>query len=298
VEDLTTLAAVPKSTEKIMPTDISNYESILKDLSIPPRPEALTRIFAEMSQDDPDLNRVGKIVQSDPAMTAGVLQVANSPLLGLNRKVGSISQALSLLGLKNISNIATGVAIRQSLKGGGDGKAFQSFWDAAEKTALISAYLATQLRGIASDVAFTFGLFHDCGVPLLMMRFPRYKATLAKAKTQGSGDFTTIEEADTGTSHSILGYFLAKSWGLPDELCQGVLLHHDLSAFKGKHTPGGVRSLIGLVHLAEYMQSRVMGNSGDADWIQFEEPIMEHFGLGEEDVANLSDAIAEALHIH
>jgi HD-like signal output (HDOD) protein len=281
-----------------MTPKLENYESILKDLAIPPRPEALTRMFEEMSKDEPDLARVGKIVQADPAMTAGVLQVANSPLLGLNRKVGSISQALSLLGLKNISNIATGIAIRQSLKGSGDGKTFEKFWDSAEYTALISGYLATRLRGIPADVAFTFGLFHDCGVPILMMRFPRYKDALKKAKSHPGEIFSAIEEDATGTSHAILGYFLAKSWGLPDDLCQAVLLHHDLRAFNDKHTPEAVRNLIALVHLAEYMQSRVMGNEGDADWEVFEAPILDHFGLNDEDMANLTDAIAEALHIH
>lgn len=277
--------------------NLENFESILRDIPIPPRPDALTRLFAEMSKDEPELGNIAKIVQADPAITAGVLQVANSPMLGLNRKVASISQALNMLGLKNVVNIATGIAIRQSLKGSGDGNAFQSFWDTAEQTALVCSYLATRVRGIAPDVAFTFGLFHDCGIPLLLKRFPNYKETLKRARSQPELIITEVEETDTGTSHPVLGYFLAKSWGLPDDLNQAILLHHDLLAFNDRNTAEQVRNLIGLVHLAEHAQSCLLGNGSDANWDMFETSILAHFGLTDEDLANLTDDIGEATHL-
>lgn len=277
--------------------ELDRLQDMLKDLAIPPRPEAITRMFAELSKDEPELVNVARIVQSDAAITAGVLQVANSPLLGLKRKVGSIPQALSLLGMRNVANIATGIAIRQSLKGGGDGKAFTAFWDSAEKTALICSYLAGRLRGIPADIAFTYGLFHDCGVPLLLERFPHYKDVLRKARVSPGAIFTALEEDSTGTSHAILGYFLSRSWSLPDDLCQAILLHHDREAFTDRHTPEAVRNLIGLIHLAEHIERVLLGNSGDSDWDDFGTDVERHFGLTDEDVANLTDAIGEAMHL-
>lgn len=277
--------------------ELEHLQTLLKDLAIPPRPEAIARMFAELSKDEPELADVARIVQSDPAITAGVLQVANSPLLGLKRKVGSIPQALNLLGMRNVANIATGIAIRQSLKGGDDGKAFSAFWDNAEKTALICGYLASRLRGIPADVAFTYGLFHDCGVPLLLQRFPHYGDVLRKARVSPGAIFTALEEDSLGTSHAILGYFLARSWSLPEDLCQAILLHHDRKAFTDLRTPEGVRNLIGLIHLAEHIERVLLGNAADSDWDDFGADVERHFGLTDEDVDNLIDAIGEAMHL-
>lgn len=277
--------------------DLAGYETAIRDLAIPPRPEVITGLFEEMSRDVPDLAQVAKLIRGDPAISAGILQAANSPFFGLARKVASVQQALSVLGLRHVTNIATGIAIRQSLKGGTDGKAYEHFWRAAENTALICNFLATRLRGVPADVAFTYGLFHDCGVPVLLSRFPRYKDTLRRAKDEPEATFSAVEEDETGTSHSILGYFLSRSWGLPDDLCQAVLLHHDPVAFADPATRDAVRNLIGLGHMAEHVQNQVLGNKNDAEWEKFGVLVISHFGIDDEDLVGLIDAIGEAMHL-
>lgn len=268
---------------------LDGYESVLRDLALPPRPEIVTILFEEMSSDDPDLPRITKHITADVALSAGMLRAANSPLFGLARKISSVPQAVSILGLRHVANIATGLAIRYTLSAGDKGRSFERFWDTAEKTALICHYLAEKVGGIPADEAYTFGLFHDCGIPVLIQRFPRYEDTLKRANEASGVAFTKVEEVETGTSHCILGYFLARSWLLSDEMCQAILLHHELKALEDPATAGAVRNLIGIGQLAEHVQHLTMRSSEDIEWDKFEAAVMRHFALSGEDLINLVD---------
>lgn len=274
--------------------DLENYESVLRDLAIPPRPEVVTVLFEEMSKDHPDLVRVTKCIVADPGLSAGMLRAANSPFFGLSRKLSSVAQAINVLGFKHVANIATGLAIRHALKGGDKSQSFEKFWNGAEQTGLLCHFLAKSLRGMAADEAFTYGLFHDCGIPVLIQRFPAYKDALKQGSDNGGS--TRPEESVTGTSHAILGYFLTRSWLLPDHLCQAILLHHDLQAFEDRSTADAVRNLIGIGHLAEHIQQRWLGNAAEPEWSRFEPVVTAHFGLTDEDLSNLIEGAMTALH--
>ena len=169
--------------------NLEDYAAVLKDLAIPPRPAVVTVLFEEMSKDEPNLGRVTKTIAADPGLSAGMLRAANSPFFGLSRKVSSVPQAIKVLGLTHVANIATGLAIRHALKGGETGQSFEKFWMKAEETGMICHFLARSLRGFSPDEAFTYGLFHDCGIPVLSQRFPRYRDTLkGAAKATGLQD--------------------------------------------------------------------------------------------------------------
>lgn len=269
--------------------DLDSYASVIKDLAIPPRPQVVTVLFEEMSKEEPDLKRVTQQIASDVGLSAGMLKAANSPLFGLSKKASSVPQAISVLGLRHVANIATGLAIRHALKSPGKGLSLERFWDSAEKTALLCHYLAKRLRGIPADEAYTYGLFHDCGIPVLAQKFPRYLETLRRANQAADQPFTKVEEGETGTSHGILGYFLARSWLLPDHLCQAILLHHEATVLGDAGVPGPVRNLVGIGHLAEHVLHVTLRSSEDAEWAKFKDGVAAHFGLTEEDLINLED---------
>ena len=269
--------------------ELANYESMLRDLAIPPRPEIVIVLCDEMRKESPDLQRVTRIIAADPGLSAGMLRSANSPFFGLSRKVSSVPMAVSVLGLKHVSNIAHSLALRQAFRNSEHAAAFETFWNEAEKTGMLCHFIARSLRGVPPDEAYTYGLFHNCGVPLLIQRFPKYREAMASAGRDQGTSVAEVEERETGTSHAILGYFLARSWMLPDDLCQAILIHHDVAAFREEATTDAVRNLVGIGHLAKHIQQRWLGNADDAVWGSVREAVLDHFGLTEEDVANLID---------
>ena len=267
----------------------AEYESMLRELAIPPRPEVVMVLFEEMRKEAPDLNRIVKAIVADPGLSAGMLRAANSPFFGLSRKVSSVPQAVKVLGLKHVANIAHGLALRNAVKSAGQAAFFDQFWSDAEQTGMLCHFLARSLRGVPPDEAYTYGLFHNCGVPLLVQRFPGYRDAVARASLGAQTPIAMLEEEKTGTSHAILGYFLARSWMLPDPLCQAILIHHDPVAFAEDATADVVRNLIGIGHLAKHVQHRWLGERDDPVWSGIADAVSAHFGLTEEDIANLID---------
>lgn len=271
---------------------MGNMDEVLKDpvkqlpLSIPPRPEVINILIAEKDSEEPDLRRVAKAIMADVGLAGAMLKAVNSPAFGTRRKVSSIAAAVDLLGMKNVATLATGLVLRYM--NGNNAPAMNRFWDTAEKVASVAAYLAGRLRGIPQDEAYTFGLFHDCGIPLLMQKYPDYKEVLTRANQNTVRAFTAIEDEALGTHHAAIGYFLARSWYLSDDLCQAILLHHDMGVFES-HPGSSVRTLnlIGVGHLAEHVHHTSMRSREDAEWVKFGDAVSRHFGLDEEDFINL-----------
>lgn len=277
-------------------TETMLSQDLVRNLAIPPRPEIVTVLFEEMSRDEPDLGRVGQKIAADVGLAAAMLKVANSALFGGAGRARSVSQAIDLLGMRNVSSIATGLVIRHSL--GGKDAALQRFWDTAEKVAMVCAYLARTLRGIPVDEAYTLGLFHDCGIALLMNRFTNYRETLARANRAADRSFFSVEDEDIGTNHGAVGYFLARSWCLHDDLCNAIRWHHEPDIFVDADVCDTVRSYVGIIHLAQHVQHRQMRSTTDVEWNKFADAVLAHFALGEEDFINLVDGAQESLPQH
>lgn len=263
-----------------------------RKLHIPPRPEVVCVLQEELHREMPDLARIARAISADVGLAGALLRTVNSPALGLSRQVSAIPQAISLLGMRNVAGLATALVLRGSL---GQTPSMERFWDTAEKTALLCAHLAQRLRDMAPDEAYTVGLFHDCGIPILMRYRANYKQTLARANKAGDRRFADVEMEDVGTHHGAVGYFLARSWNLPDALCQAILWHHDTGVFGAEDVAGTVRNYVGIIHLAEHIQHLTMRDSVDLEWTKFEVEILDHFALTGEDFLNLVDDARDLL---
>ena len=257
-------------------------------MHIPPRPEVVTALMEEKAKETPNLQRIAKLITADVGLSAAMIKAVNSASFGLDRKLASVPQALQMLGMKQVASIATALVMR-NMSGGGSTASLERFWDSAEKVALICARVAKKLHGIAADEAYSYGLFHNCGIPLLLNHFPRYKEALIAANSSIEQSFTACEEAAIGTSHAAVGYFLTRSWNLPTEICQATLRHHELDVFETSKTSPGDHMLdfIAIGHLAEHVHHLSARNGEDIEWNKYEHAVLKHFGLSDEDYQDI-----------
>ena len=85
-------------------------------------------------------------------------------------------------------------------------------WNNSIDVAMTCAAIAKILGITSVDEAYTFGLFHDSGIPLLMEKFENYTQVLKQASTATTRKVTDIENDAFGTNHSVVGYYVAKAW--------------------------------------------------------------------------------------
>jgi HD-like signal output (HDOD) protein len=204
-------------------------EQIVTDIGLPPCPAILTKLMQEMRNDEPDFAKLGKLIGGDVSLAAAMLKTVNSPFYGLRSKATSIQQAIALLGLRNVAQLVTGLLLRDAFPGGSS-DLMDEYWESSSAIAQISAVLAHDLKCANRDEAYTFALFRDCGMLAMMGTFKDYKPIFPGTKAPGDGSVTDYEDARYAMNHARVGCQLAKTWLLPEPICQAVLWHHQYAA--------------------------------------------------------------------
>ena len=259
-------------------------EEILRSITIPSCPTILTALMHEARQDEVDFSKIVRLVASDVGLAASVLKTANSPFFALLFKLQNVQQAISVLGIKNLLSIIQTVTLRTSLSP--PGVNMERFWDRSGYTAVACAHIARSTRSVDRDLAYTFGLFHDCGIPILMLRFPDYKQTLAQANDAGR-DFLEIEYERHATNHAIVGGMLARNWQLPAEVVDAIAHHHDRDLFEDKSAvplAGPTHALIATNMVAEYAVARFLEVREDREWVVSGPGAMKYLGIDADDL--------------
>ena len=185
-----------------------NADRIVKEIGIPPCPAILTKLLRETRSEEPDFRRVGQLIGGDVALASAVLKVANSPFYGLRTKASSVQQALALLGLRAVSHLVTGLLLRQAFSGA-PGPSMERYWKSSMATSLISALLSRETGQGDSGIACTYGLFRDCGMPVMLQKYPIYADIFdGSAHTPGE-PVLDVENDRYATNHARVGAQLA-----------------------------------------------------------------------------------------
>jgi HD-like signal output (HDOD) protein len=269
-------------------------EALIRSIRIPPRPSLLADLQAELARAEPSPAQIGRIISSDVGMSGALLKLANSSFYGGKRKAKSISQAIAFLGISQVAALMTGLLARQTIVA--DQRALATFWDISMRRAQAMVFLSRKLRIGEPDVAHTFGLFCDTGVPLLMARFPSYAATFDAAGRDAARPFTALEDERHSTNHAAIGCLLARNWGLSADVAWAILHHQDYAVLDDGATADAVRSLVALSLLAESAIQKYQGHAGSLEWDKGGARACAYLGLGEDDIADLLDELHDAFH--
>ncbi|MCX7192473.1 MAG: HDOD domain-containing protein [Proteobacteria bacterium] len=267
-------------------TEVDNLiERSILDVGIPPCPIILDRFMTEARRAEPDFGRLAIIIGTDVGLSAGLIKTANSPFFGMRQRVRSVNEALSILGLKAASRAVAGIILRKAFPNVHN---LERFWDASARVAHVSGWLAQHLeiRGLRAEDTYTFGLFRDCGIPVLLGRFPQYENVLNAANADTEHSFTAVEETALPTNHAMVGCILAQSWWLPEEICLAIRNHHDLMALGSlsSQLPVLSRRLIATAQLAEHILQQQLGLSMTQEWSKLGEACLQILDLKENEL--------------
>ena len=253
-------------------------ERTLADNGIPSRPAILDRVHIEMGKEEPDLNLLARIISADVALAGGLISIANSPYFGFHGRVRSVNEALMILGLDVACRAIAGLILRKLFP---VTLALERFWDSSASIARLSGWLAQHpdigIKVHAND-AYTFGLFRDCGIAVLLHRFPYYHEVLMQANAEKTLSFTQVEEVQCPTNHAVIGGLLAQSWWLPEEISTAIRLHHEYSLLQKNDStllPPSTRGLIAIAQLAEHVYQHHTGLSKSQEWDKSKEVCMQ-----------------------
>jgi len=272
-----------------------DLQKVMSSIDIPTCPAFVTEAMMEAQKDEPDLNHLSKIIASDAGMSAAALKLANSPLYRSSGAVTSLRKAVDRLGTKNIVCVVVAAALRSSISGLPSAW-LEDFWRRSTLLAVIAALIAKRQFGISADAAYTYTLFHDAAIPLMMKRFPEYEQILDKCKAEGKL-IVEAEEAFFPCSHPVVGSLLVRNWGLPPLLGQAIRFHHEADAYDlpDRTLPGGALSLIAVTHVAEHLAAEALGYSDMEVGQALYDRALDYLGIEEGEMDDLRSRVTAAI---
>ncbi len=268
--------------------------AILQGISIPPQPQIMVDLQMEQMNPNFSLKDIAKLISQDVGLAGSILKTVNSTFYGLSNKITSINQAVNLLGLKSVINLVNALSIKGELSDE-EIVAMGKFWDSAMEIAQAASVIAKHIGYGQNDEAYTLGLFHNCGIPLLMMKFKHYPEVMLEAYSKPELSITDTENELLKTNHAVVGYYVAKSWNLPNYLCAAIHQHHNTEKILNSNDPDTQKkTLLAVLKMAEHIcgNCRIIGNqSEDYEWERIEETVLLYVGLSQYDFGTLKQQI-------
>jgi len=216
--------------------------------AFPAMPGAALKLLTLADAPDATVQQIEDALRQDPGLTANVLKLANSAYFGIPSKIGSVRQAVMLLGLKRLVQMVVTTCASAVIDRGVPGYdlAAGELWRHSLAVSVAARGLAAALKLPATDEIFTAGLLHDVGKLILghfvQEDYPEIERALAQGMT-----FEAAEAAVLGIDHAEIGARVLAQWSLPENIVHAVRWHHAPEKF------GSVDITLDVVHVANML---------------------------------------------
>jgi len=189
-------------------------------------PAIALKIIELVQEDEVDVDKIAETISLDPALSSKMLRTVNSSFYGLPKTVGSVHQAVVVLGLNSVKTLALGFSLVNNLTGaGGEGFDHISFWRRSLYSATAAKQLCEKLNIVQAEEVFMSSLLQDVGVLALAQVLEGSYASLMKTTGGDHRLLSKAERMQIGGDHTEIGAALAESWSLPPLLVESIRLH-------------------------------------------------------------------------
>lgn len=288
------MTAVAEVVKTLAAPDAAMVKRLLEQgMMIPAQPRVLGELRKRLSNEDFDIRSLTRLINSDPGIVAMLFKACNNAAYRQHGELRSVERILQTIGIQQVYNLVQAIAVASLQDNKQNREAYEAFWvrsQAIGQLCMLVAESRVSVCGIPPDQAYLAGMFHDCGVPLLMRRFPTYCAEMQLSEP---GRWIELSEEDKKFSadHCVVGYLIAKHWGLPDFICDAIHNHHEIGRIGGQES----RSMVAILQMAMHLY---YGDQSipDYEWDNVCEDVLIELGLHDDSLHEFMDIILEQFH--
>lgn len=224
--------------------------------ALPSIPRTYWELTAALARPSIGLGALAEIVSRDPPMSARVLQIVNSAYFGLERRITSIREAVTFLGVDALKGLALTSHVFSSAN------APTHVAAALERLQRSSMAVARLAKGFVpdpdrSEETFSAAIVHDVGKIVLTMSMSEAYREVAAEVMRSRRPTHVVERERLGVTHAAVGAYLLGVWGLPIPIVEAVAYHHEPSL-----APEEVREIVAAVHVADALVDAVIDGPG------------------------------------
>lgn len=206
----------------------------------------------QLSESEAMGKELREIIQSDPVLVAKILRRLNSSYYALSNKVVDVRTAVSLLGFREIRNLALTVFVSKMYEQPQNHGLYrrENLWSHSVSVAATARLVSRVCGKAAAEEAYIGGLLHDLGLILIDQTLPKH----FRKVLDGIDPMTptcTVENRILTFDHASLGGYVATRWNLPEQVADAIAYHHAPNTYQGRHG-----DLVNVVAVANYLCSR------------------------------------------
>lgn len=231
-------------------------------------PAIVYKVFSVMDDPKSTATNIGKVINDDPALTARLLKLVNSPFYGFTAKVDTVYRAVALIGHKELRSVVVAASAINVFDGiPSELVSMKDFWKRSLSTAVTARVLAAFKREPQIERFFIAGLLHDIGSLLLYLKLPEEMSwALSQVLDSEITDRVELAKAEKdimGFDYTEVGGELLKKWNLPTPICVAVRYQLDPENAPQKEQGGAWLIALASQIVDKYFEQDAQENSVD-----------------------------------
>lgn len=265
-------------------------QEVLQSDALPTLPTVASKLITLTAREDTTLADIAELVSQDISLSTKILKVSNSSFYSFPQQIGSIKQAVGILGINAVRSLVLSFSFL-SIKGGKNVSRFnfQAFWERALASAVAAKLILERVKGANTEEIFISGLLQNLGELVLARTYPdRYDSVLL-AIEENQYDVSIAEETVFAANHATVGTEVAKNWGFPEALYLPIAYHHDPASYKGKDAR--ISSTIKAVYLSDLLVNILFSAKPEDYHKQFRKEANKLLGLTTEDIESILEDV-------
>jgi HD-like signal output (HDOD) protein len=241
------------------PATHPHLNSVLSTAQLPALPHSAIELLKVSQNPGSNPRDFARPIEADPGLMGQVLRFVNSSYFGFSRQIASVSQALTLVGVRPITNFALWSAVFSLIPNPNFGSfSLRELWQDSLRRAIFARRVAKRLQLSEAEDLFAAALLQDMAIPLLLRELPDGYSKLMARRQAEMLRLSELERQEFGWDHAEAAAALVRGWNLPENFARLIERHPDLDKLLGAGQELRPEACVALASL--------LPSGGDAEW--------------------------------
>ncbi len=247
-----------------MPTKEEVLQQVIDSGALPTLATVASKLINITGKEETTIWDITQLIAQDVSLSTKVLKVVNSSFYNFPNEVGTIQQAVAILGTNAVRSLVLSFSfLNMERPKHGDGFSYEQFWEESLAAAVASKLIMAKVSDGDPEEVFTVSLLQNVGKLILASAFKAQYDKILKEADGSEQRLLQLEEERLGANHAYIGCEAAKHWQFPDTLTVPILYHHDPDSYP--HQDAEMLTEVRVVHLAGLL-SNIMYSGKPIDY--------------------------------
>jgi len=275
-----------------MPTQEEVVQHVIETGSLPTLSTVASKLINITGKEETTIYDISRLISQDVSLSTKILKVVNSSFYNFPNEVGTIQQAVAILGTNAVRSLVLSFSfLNMERPKYGAGFDYAEFWEESLASAVASKLIMVKVSENDPEEVFTIGLLQKLGKLILACAYREEYDKLLTAAAGSEKRLLELEREHLGADHAFIGGEAVKRWNFPDSLAIPIIYHHDPASYAGGDED--MATQIGVAHLSALLAG-IMYSGNPIDYhAPFRDRAKKMFNLDNQSI----DAILEQAHI-